>query len=107
MYMVVKPRFRIIALNVDFHIHGLYSADKNGRKRVYSGSWPGPRILISQGQIHRNRTINYLISDGKVDINGYIYLRYIGIMEGITREYPDIFLTRDKIYTAGGSMVYR
>ena len=23
MYMVVKPRFRIIALNVDFHIHGL------------------------------------------------------------------------------------
>lgn len=79
--------------------------------KVYSGSWPGHRILISQGLIHRNRTLhNYQIpiSDwNSADINGYVYLRHTDIMRDITREYPNIFFARNKIYTTGSSMVYR
>ena len=80
-------------------------------KRVYSGSWPGPRILESQGLIDRNRTFhnyNIPISDwDSADINGYVYLRHTDIVRDITHEYPNIFFPRNKIYTTGGSMVYR
>ena len=83
-----------------------------GGKQVYSGSWPGHRILISQGLIHRNRTMhNYEIpiSDwDSADINGHVYLRYVGvIVNRMVTEYPNIFFARNKIYTTGSSMIYR
>jgi len=86
------------------------SHDEGGEK-IYSGSWPGHRILISQGLIYRDRTLhNYKIpiSDwDSADIDGYIYLRHTDIIRDITREYPNIFFARKKIYTTGSSMVYR
>ncbi len=81
-----------------------------GGTRIYTGAWPGPRVLLSQGKIPRWRTLLSFISqyqEGK-KIDGYLYLRHTDITVGrVVTEYPDLFARKSKLYTTGGSAVYR
>ena len=77
---------------------------------VYTGAWPGPRVLESQGKIPPHQIKGNIISryqeDGRID--GYIYLSYTDTTVGrIVAEYPDIFVGKNKIYATGGSEVYK
>lgn len=66
-------------------------------------------VLTSQGKIPYPQINSHLISDyeeGK-EIDGYIYLRYSDINSGLVAEYPGIFAEKSKIYSSGGSEVYK
>lgn len=78
--------------------------------RIYTGAWPGSRVIKSQGKIPPDQIRGYVISqyqEGR-EIDGYIYLRYIDItVNRVVMEYPDPFARKSKIYTSGGSEIYR
>ena len=67
-------------------------------------------ILLSQGRIPFSQTDASLISryqEGK-DVDGYIYLRYVDIVESrLVVKYPGLFTGKSKIYANGGSEIYR
>ena len=77
--------------------------------------WRGIR-LISQGMIPFNKIDRYTRLKPHEYIDGYIYLRYRNVVYGKVldgysesefEEYEGIFAGEDKIYTNGGSEVYR
>jgi uncharacterized membrane protein len=78
--------------------------------RIYTGVWPGPRVLMSQGKIPLYQIGGSFVSlyqEGR-RIDGYIYLRHTDItVSRVVTEYPDLFARKSKIYTPGGSEVYR
>ena len=78
--------------------------------RIYTGAWPGPRVLHSQGKIPCWETMRSFISkyqEGK-EIDGYIYLRYTDVVDGkLVAKYPDIFVEKNKICANGGSEIYK
>jgi len=77
---------------------------------IYTGLWPGPRVLESQGIIPRSHIKGSFISQYQKgrEINGYIYLRCSETAEGgLVTEYPDAFVGKSKIYSAGGSELYQ
>ena len=77
--------------------------------RIYTGVWPGARVLESQGKLPLSKTSSFIpeYQEGK-EINGYIYLRYIDItVNRLVIEYPDLFARKSKIYATGGSEIYR
>ena len=67
-------------------------------------------VLLSQGRIPFSQTDASLISrykEGK-EIDGYIYLRYVDIVDGgLVAEYPGLLTGKSKIYASGGSEIYR
>jgi uncharacterized membrane protein len=78
---------------------------------VYSGRWPGPRTLMSQGKmpahIARPQYVLELKQQGK-DIDGYIYLKYWDTnIDRLVIEHPEIFWQKNKLYTNGRAEVYR
>jgi uncharacterized membrane protein len=77
---------------------------------IYTGAGSGPRVLHSQGKIPYWQTMHSFISqyqEGR-KIDGYMYLRHTDITVGrVVTEYPDLFARKSKIYTPGGSEVYR
>ena len=67
-------------------------------------------ILTSQGKIPYSKTDARIVSyyESGVEIDGYIYLRYLDITEsGFAPRYPDIFDGKSKIYSNAKSQVYR
>ena len=76
---------------------------------IYTGAWPGPRVLSGQAKIPRSQIwsfISHYQEGHKTD--GYLYLRHIDIIvDRIVTEYPDIFAGKSKIYSNGSSAVYR
>ena len=78
--------------------------------RIYSGAWPGPRVVHSQGKIPLYQIRGSFVSlyqEGR-RIDGYIYLRYTDVVEGkLVAKYPDIFFEKSKINANGGAEVYR
>lgn len=66
-------------------------------------------LLVSQGKIPWSR-VRPLIStyqEGK-EIDGFIYLRHTDIGDdGLVVKYPDLFAGKSKIYSNGGSEVYK
>ena len=78
--------------------------------RIYTGVSPGSRVLVSQGKFPPSRIGGPFISQYQEGrrIDGYIYLRYADVASGRTvTEYPDIFAGKNKMYSNGGSEVYR
>ena len=77
----------------------------------------GNNRLISQGKIRSPIYAKSLIEDKKDIKEGYIYLRYTGVVNGKLlgskhqwhnlTEYSAIFRGKDKIYGNGGSEIYR
>ena len=78
--------------------------------KIYTCPWRGTRKLVSQGKIPFSRVRGSLISwyeEGK-KIDGYVYLNRADTeVHKVVTEYPDIFAEKNKIYTAGGSAIYR
>ncbi len=80
------------------------------RATIYTAYGLGQRMLISQGKIPRSQARGSFITRYQEEktIAGYIYLRYTDIkVYEVVAEYPDIFVGKNKIYTAGGSEIYR
>ncbi|MDD5590962.1 MAG: DUF2206 domain-containing protein [Dehalococcoidales bacterium] len=98
--------------NQDSHAAQWLGQHTKGQEPIYSGSWPGPRVLESQGMIDRNRTFigrEIPLADwDPASIHGNIYLRYTDInLNSVVEEHPEIFIEKSKIYTTNGSAVYR
>lgn len=81
-----------------------------GEETIYTHHRLGPRVLQSQGRIPPYQLGGSFVSqyqEGK-KIDGYIYLRHTDItVDRVVIEYPDLFTGRNKIYTSGGSGIYR
>lgn len=78
-----------------------------GETTIYVGS----RALTLQSQARvpdrRIKSFIYPYQEGK-QIDGYIYLRYLELVDGgLIAKYPDLFAEKSKIYTNGGSEVYK
>lgn len=76
---------------------------------TYAGPLLGTRVFESQGLVHPDKVRNliYEYQQGR-EINGYIYLRKVDLtVQNLVVEYPDIFASKNKIYSAGISEVYR
>ena len=91
-------------------------SNTNEKAKIYA-DWYGTARLKSQGMIRSPRYAKSLIEDNKSIKEGYIYLRYTGVVNGklmdrnyqwhnIT-EYSDEFARKDIIYSNGGSEIYR
>jgi len=87
----------------------------NEKAKIYA-DWYGVDRLKSQGMIRSPIYARSLIEDGNSIKEGYIYLRYAGVVNGklmdrkyqwhnIT-EYPHLFVGKSKIYCNGGSEVW-
>ncbi|MFC2046726.1 DUF2206 domain-containing protein [Chloroflexota bacterium] len=77
---------------------------------IYTGVWQGPRILMSQGKISDSQIHPSLIPkyDGDRKIDGYIYLRYVDIVDDILMtKHPDMFADKSAIYANNRSEVYK
>jgi uncharacterized membrane protein len=83
------------------------------KPRIYTDSYGGIR-LISQSHISQNRLGSFI---GRKDVDGYIYLRYYGVVNGKVlgsgwkthnlTDYSNIFVEKSKIYVNGGSEVWK
>jgi len=91
-------------------------SNTNEKAKIY-GDFSGTPILVSQGLIHKPVYARSFIEDKEAIKDGYIYLRYYNVVKGklsdkqyekhnIT-EYQDKFVWKDKIYSNGGSEVWR
>lgn len=80
--------------------------------RIYTTYPSGWRKLISQGGIHPN-LINWKAFYQHQAINGYLYLTHNNVVNGRVgndfdmSDYSDMFVDKDKIYTNGGSEIYK
>jgi uncharacterized membrane protein len=91
----------------------IYPAEKT---KIYTDC-QGEKRLISQGGIRSPIYAKSLIEDKKDIKEGYIYLRYTGVVNGKLldgkyqwhnlTDYSDIFIEKGKIYNNGGSEVYK
>jgi len=79
--------------NQDTHAAGWLGKYTKGQDHIYSGSWPGPRVLEIQGMIDRNRTF----TGREIPLADF----------GTPPVYTEIFVDKSKIYTTNGSAVYR
>ncbi|GAH62158.1 unnamed protein product [marine sediment metagenome] len=71
------------------------------------GSWA--TILVSQARVPDRRIKPFISTyqEGK-QIDDYIYIRYLDIVDReLVAKYPGIFAQKSKIYTNGGSEVYK
>ena len=78
-----------------------------GEATIYIGSWA--TILVSQARIPEGQHKSFIATyqEGK-QIDGYIYLRYLDIVDReLVAKYPGLFAQKSKIYTNGGSEVYK
>ena len=86
------------------------------KAKIYA-DWYGNSRLVSQGGIRSSIYARSLIEDNKSIKEGYIYLRYTGVVNGklmdrnyqwhnIT-EYSSEFARKDIVYSNGGSEIYR
>lgn len=91
----------------------MHSEDKT---KVYTDFW-GLYKLVSQASFSPNSVDMHSLLEHR-KIGGYIYLRYLNVVNGKlmardttktynVTEYGAIFVGRDKIYNNGGSEVYR
>jgi len=103
------------------HDQASYSAkwlksNTDEKAKIY-GDYHGTARLVSQGMIHKPVYARSLIKEGQPIKDGYIYLRYTGVVDGnlldwqgewhnIT-EYEGKFADNNKIYANGGSEVWR
>ncbi len=94
--------------NQDSHA-ARWLGEHNKGSVIYTGAWPGPRVLESQGNIHRNLTrLALKAHENGEEIGGCIYLRYADVtLNNIVEDYPDIFIGKNRIYTTNGAAVYR
>ncbi|RLA95290.1 MAG: hypothetical protein DRG25_00610 [Deltaproteobacteria bacterium] len=88
----------------------------DNRNKIYADYYGGSR-LISQGGIRHSVYPRAFIEEGKPLEEGYIYLRYCGVVDGklmdrnyvwhdIT-DYKDEFAKRELIYNNGGSEIWK
>jgi len=125
MYQICGSPKAITLNSEGWHYGGAYISDQES----YGARWlrdkagentktyafPRSRnMLISQAGIRRPDTDSLLEPDGKV--NGYIYLRYYDVVGGKVldkygsydiAEYQDKFMGKNKIYSNGGTEVWR
>jgi len=67
-------------------------------------------LLLSHGKIPYSQTDRYLVkrSEQGSEIDGYIYLRSFELGDdGLVAKYPDVFADKSKVYSNGGSEVYK
>ena len=97
------------------HDTDIYSAKwigeySKGRGKIFWFTGQGGRILVSQGKVKPIRTIGLSVTrlpEGS-KIDGYVYLRYTDITIGRTvSRYLDMLNEKSKIYSNGGSEIYR
>ena len=76
-----------------------------GTASVYTGSWA--RLLVSQAGIKAYKIKSFIPYEQGEEIDGYIYLRYMDIVDGLELKYPHGFEDKGRIYNNGGSEIYK
>ena len=82
------------------------------QQRIHVADGGGSRVMRSQA-ITRRSPINIGLLSEHAKIEGYIYLRYYNVVDGLVlgggnmTEYSDMFIGKNRIYDNGGSEVWR